>query len=78
MEIVTKTTVLPINVVTVYIYIHTHIHKHIYMACIIYLCYYFLKDFKNLFHVYEYTVAVFRHTRRGHQMVESHHVVAGN
>jgi hypothetical protein len=31
---------------------------------------------------YEYTVAVFRHTRRGHwiplQMVGSHHVVAGN
>jgi hypothetical protein len=36
----------------------------------------------NLFHVYEYTVAVFRHTRRRHwiplQMVVSHHVVAGN
>ena len=35
-----------------------------------------------LFHLYEYTVAVFRHTRRGHQiplqMVVSHHVVAGN
>jgi len=35
-----------------------------------------------LFYVYEYTVAVFRHTRRGHQiplqMVVSHHVVAGN
>ena len=33
-------------------------------------------------YVYEYTVAVFRHTRRGHQiplhMVVSHHVVAGN
>jgi hypothetical protein len=33
------------------------------------------------FFVYEYTVAVFRHTRRGHriplQMVVSHHVVAG-
>jgi hypothetical protein len=32
--------------------------------------------------MYEYTVAVFRHTRRGHrtplQMVVSHHVVAGN
>jgi hypothetical protein len=31
---------------------------------------------------YEYTVAVFRRTRRGHQiplqMVVSHHVVAGN
>jgi hypothetical protein len=34
-----------------------------------------------LFYVYEYTVAVFRHTRREHQiplqMVVSHHVVAG-
>jgi hypothetical protein len=38
--------------------------------------------FIYLFYVYEYTVAVFRHTRRGHriplQMVVSHHVVAGN
>jgi hypothetical protein len=37
--------------------------------------------FKGLFYVYEYTVAVFRHTRRGRQislqMVVSHHVVAG-
>jgi hypothetical protein len=35
-----------------------------------------------LFNVYEYTVAVFKHTRKGHQiplqMVMSHHVVAGN
>ena len=35
-----------------------------------------------LFYVYEYTVTVFRHTRRGHQIplqvVGSHHVVAGN
>jgi hypothetical protein len=35
-----------------------------------------------LFYIYEYTVAVFRHSRRGHQiplqMVVSHHVVAGN
>jgi hypothetical protein len=35
-----------------------------------------------LFYVCEYTVTVFRHTRRGHQiplqMVVSHHVVAGN
>ena len=33
-----------------------------------------------LFYVYEYTLAVFRHTRRGHritlQMVVSHHEVA--
>jgi hypothetical protein len=32
--------------------------------------------------IYKHTVAVFRHTRRGHQislqMVVSHHVVAGN
>jgi hypothetical protein len=35
-----------------------------------------------IFFVYEYTVAIFRHTRRGHQiplkMVVSHHVVAGD
>ena len=40
------------------------------------------KRFLYLFYVYEYTVAVFRHTRRRHQiplqMVVSHHVVAGN
>jgi hypothetical protein len=38
--------------------------------------------FIYLFYVYDYTVAVFRHTRRGHQiplhMVVSHHVVTGN
>jgi hypothetical protein len=32
--------------------------------------------------MYEYTVAVFRHTRRGHQIilqiVVSHHMVVGN
>jgi hypothetical protein len=37
--------------------------------------------FKDLFIICKYTVAVFRHTRRGHpislQMVVSHHVVAG-
>ena len=37
---------------------------------------FFLKIY--LFIYYEYTVAVFRHTSRGHQMVVSHHVVAGN
>jgi hypothetical protein len=40
----------------------------------------FLKIY--LFYVYEYIVAVFRHTKRGHQiplqMVVSHHGVAGN
>jgi hypothetical protein len=39
--------------------------------------------FIYLFYEYEYTVAVFRHIRRGHlipllQMVVSHHVIAGN
>ena len=42
--------------------------------------YFFKKNY--LFYVYEYTVTVFRHTRRGHQIplqvVGSHHVVAGN
>jgi hypothetical protein len=37
---------------------------------------------KDLFIIYKYTVAVFRHTKRGHQIplqvVVSHHVVAGN
>jgi hypothetical protein len=36
---------------------------------------------KYLFYIYEYTVAVFKHTRRGRpislQMVVRHHVVAG-
>jgi hypothetical protein len=35
-----------------------------------------------LFNVYEYTVSIFMHTRKGRQislqMVVSHHVVAGN
>jgi hypothetical protein len=43
--------------------------------------YNFLKDFIYLFIICKYTVAVFRHTRRGSQillqMVVSHHVVAG-
>jgi hypothetical protein len=42
----------------------------------------FVCFFVCLFYAYEYTVAVFRHTRRGHQiplqMVVSHHVVAEN
>jgi hypothetical protein len=44
----------------------------------------FLKTiyFMFLFYVHEYTVAIFRHTRREHQillqMVVSRHVVAGN
>jgi hypothetical protein len=40
------------------------------------------KKKKDLSYVYEYTVAVFRHTRRGHwiplQLVVSYHVVARN
>jgi Na+-transporting methylmalonyl-CoA/oxaloacetate decarboxylase gamma subunit len=40
----------------------------------------FLKIY--LFYLYEYIVAILRHTRRGHpipvQMVVSHHVAAGN
>jgi hypothetical protein len=40
---------------------------------------FFLKIY--LFYVYDYTVAIFRHTLREHQiplqMVVSHHVVAG-
>jgi hypothetical protein len=35
-----------------------------------------------LFYVFEYTIAVLRHTKRGHQitlqMFVSHHVVVGN
>ena len=47
------------------------------------LCFFLsFERFIYLFYVCEYTVAVFRHTRRGHriplQMVVSHHVVAGN
>jgi hypothetical protein len=42
--------------------------------------FFFMKMF--LFYICEYTVTVFRHTRRGHQIplqvVVSHHVVAGN
>ena len=41
-----------------------------------------LKDVFVFFYVREYTVSLFRHTRRGHQislqMVVSHHVAAGN
>jgi hypothetical protein len=49
-------------------------------SLIFYLFYFFRIIY--LFYVYEYTVTVFRHTRRGHQipleMVVSHHVVAAN
>jgi hypothetical protein len=43
---------------------------------------FYFKHFKKIFIIYKYTVAVFIHTRRGHQislqMVVRHHVVAGN
>jgi hypothetical protein len=46
------------------------------------MCSIFLKELFILFYVYEYVVPVFRHTRRGHQillqMVVSNHVVSGN
>jgi hypothetical protein len=55
-----------------FIYTHTHVYN----------MYFFLKRFIYLLYKYEYIVAVFRHTRRGHQiplqMVVSHHVVAGH
>ena len=57
-------------------YIHLHMVLGIQMSSLSF----FLKNY--LFNVYEYIVAVFRHTRRGHQillqMVSSHHVVAEN
>jgi hypothetical protein len=44
-------------------------------------CFFFFFFNIYLFIICKYTVAVFRHTRRGHQislqMVMSHHVVAG-
>ena len=44
--------------------------------------YFLFLRFIYLFYVYEYTIALFRHTRRELQiplqMVESHHVIAGN
>ena len=44
--------------------------------------FFFFKRIINLFYLYEYTVAVFRHTKRGHQislqLVVSHHMAAGN
>ena len=57
------------------------------ISTIYWKCFFPLDDFSSffftyLFYVYEYTVAVFRHTSSGHriplQIVVSHHVVAGN
>jgi hypothetical protein len=49
------------------------------LPCSVYIVLFFLKIY--LFIICVYTVAVFRHSRRGHQitlrMVVSHHVVAG-
>jgi hypothetical protein len=60
---------------------HSHTATHQLQTSLGYVspCLFFF--FKDLFIICKYTVAVFRHTRRGHQislwMVESHHVVAG-
>jgi len=57
-------------------------HSHSYLFLDSFLSFFLKTFFVNLFSVYvEYTVAVFRHTRRGYQiplqMAVSHHVVAG-
>jgi hypothetical protein len=43
---------------------------------------FFFKRFIYSYYLYEYTIAIFRHTKRGYQiplqMAVSHHVVAGN
>jgi hypothetical protein len=81
----------------IHTYIHTYTHTftyiHTYMCiqCKYMLAYthmyihtYNVNEvlFFGFFFMYEHTVAVFRHTRRGHwipsQMVVTHHVVAGN
>jgi hypothetical protein len=66
--------------VSIYMYVYTYIYTHTYTH--MYVCMYMCVCIYNIYNVYEYTVAVFRHTRRGHriplQMVVSHHVVAGN
>jgi hypothetical protein len=63
---------------TSHLHTHTHMHAHVHT-------FFFFSHFKKkfyLFYICEYTVAVFRQTKRGHliplQMVVSHHVVAGN
>jgi hypothetical protein len=70
------TIFLPQAALLLYICIlHTHTRTHV---CV---CFGFLKKIlANLFYVCKYPVAVFRHTRRGHQiplqMVVSHLMVA--
>ena len=52
------------------------------VVVVVFVCLFVFKRFIYLFYVYECTVAVFRHTRIGHQIplqiVVSHHVVSGN
>jgi hypothetical protein len=43
-------------------------------VCLYFALFFFLNVFIIIF---KYTVALFRHTRKGHQMAVSHHVVAG-
>jgi hypothetical protein len=51
------------------------------MLCVLLCLAFFKKDIDKYISLYEYIVALFRHTRKGCQiplqMVVSHHVVAG-
>jgi hypothetical protein len=62
-----------------FIYLYIYLFIFIYLFYIFVSFFFFLKIY--LFIICKYTVAVFRHTRRGRQislwMVVSHHVVAG-
>jgi hypothetical protein len=62
-------------------YLELFIHFLPLFVCVFIDFFLFLKKI-YLFYLYEYTVAVFRHTRRGYQislqMVASYHVVTGN
>ena len=54
-----------------------------YISCVLVpVVFGFLKIYLFSYFMYEYTIAIFRHTRRGYwtllQMVVSHHVVAGD
>jgi hypothetical protein len=61
---------------------HDSLLLHLFYLIMSWLAVISLFLFKDLFYVCEYTVAVFRLTRRGHhillQMIVSHHVVAEN
>jgi hypothetical protein len=54
------------------------LNRHVFVVVVV--VFVFLKIY--LIYLYGYTVADFRHTRRGHriplQIVVSHHVIAGN